>query len=882
MELKNLYTMHMDSPLGFDRCPYFSWEIKSDENDVVQTAYQILVSHEGNVLWDSSKVESDQATYLMYDGAPLQSRNRCKWTVTAWDNHGNTAHASSYFEMALLHESDWKGMWMETPFPSKKRGMGFGLQPPATMFRRDFGVQKQLMHARLYATSHGAYLPTINGQRVDDRTLAPEHTVYGKYLCYQTYDVTAHLREGDNAIGFYVGDGWYCCPHTKPDIKRFKPVHAILFQLELCYVDGSRELVFSDQSVTCDTGAVVSSDLFAGELYDATLEQAGWDCAEFDASLWKPAKMGNYSLDNLRAQFGEPVRPVMELPVQTMYKSPKGETILDFGQVIAGRLRIEVNVPQNAKITLDHFEVPDKDGNYFNNIMTKMVGKGCDQRDVYISNGSPSVYEPLFTYHGFRYVRVEGVETIQAKDVTAIVLSSDKRDVGTFECSNPLINRLYENTRWSQRGNMLSIPTDCPQREKAGWTGDIQIYATTSLLNEDTTTFLTRWLENVSCDQKENGAVPYVVPNVGSYINLFKMMGVANKGLPASAGWGDAAVIVPYSMYKTTGNTAILEQQYESMKLWCDYVIHAAKKGRGKTKTIPQEVDQYLWNAGFHYGEWLIPSLSKNGVGKETYASMKTTMTYTAPIFGYYSVSSMAKAAKALGRQEDHDYFSDIADKMANAIKGGLIDDNGNMPMDYMGAYVLPIYFDLVPEKHKEYFAAKLITMIQNNGNCLDTGFLGTPFLLDALCKIGRRDKAYELLYQKKSPSWLYEVEHGATTIWESWYGYEDDGSPIPISMNHYTFGCIDDWIFRNINGIDKNDAGFKKILIHPQPDESLQFANRTYHTPHGAVSCNWKKEGNQFVLDVVIPCNTTATVIMPDGESKEVGSGRYAFTCAV
>ena len=263
--------------------------------------------------------------------------------------------------------------------------------------------------------------------------------------------------------------------------------------------------------------------------------------------------------------------------------------------------------------------MPDKDGNYFNNIMTKMVGKGCDQRDVYISNGNPATYEPLFTYHGFRYVRVEGLSEVQDGDFTAVVLSTEKRDIGTFECSNPKLNRLYENTRWSQRANMLSIPTDCPQREKAGWTGDIQIYATTSLLNEDTTTFLTRWLENLACDQKADGAVPYVVPNTGTYIKLFKIMGLLNKGLPSSAGWGDAAVIVPYSMYTVTGNTAILEQQYISMKKWCEYIIKAAKKVRGKNKEVPREIDQFLWNAGFHYGEWLIPSLTKDGIGRDLY-----------------------------------------------------------------------------------------------------------------------------------------------------------------------------------------------------------------------------------------------------------------------
>lgn len=878
MNITNLYALSMENPLGIDRTPYFSWELRSDDQNVMQTAWRIQLAAKGETVWDSGRVESDQSTYVTYAGPPLQSRTEYTWQVTVWDNKGNTAQVSSRFETALLARKEWAASWVEAPSSKGKRGMGFGLQPPATLFRRVFSLGKPITRARLYATCHGVYQPTVNGRRLDDRTLAPEHTVYGKYLCYQTYDVTEALKEGENALGFFVGDGWYCCPHTKPDIKGFKPVHALLFQLEVSYDDGTSERIVSDDSVTYSTGPVVASDLFAGELYDANLEKPGWDCMGYDDSNWKRARVANYSLDNLRAQMGEPVRPIMELPVSQITTSPRGETILDFGQVIAGCVRMKIDAPEGTKITLDHFEIPDKDGNYFNNIMTKMVGKGCDQRDVYISNGTSAVYEPLFTYHGFRYVRVEGLKEVRAGDFTALVLSSDKRDIGTFECSDLRLNRLYENTRWSQRANMLSIPTDCPQREKAGWTGDIQIYATTSLLNEDTTAFLTRWLENLACDQKEDGGVPYVVPNTETYRKLYDVMGLANKGLSASSGWGDAAVIVPYSMYKATGNTAILEQQYDSMKKWCTYVENAARKVRGKNKDVPKEVDQYLWNAGYHYGEWLIPSLTKDGIGKETYASMKTTMTYTAPIFGYYSIASMAKTAKVLGRQQDYAYYTGLAEKMADAIGRGVIGSDGDMPVEYMGAYVLPVYFDLVPEKHKQHFADKLVSMIERNGGCLDTGFLGTPFLLDALCKMGHRNKAYELLYQAKCPSWLHEVEHGATTIWESWYGYQEDGNPIPISMNHYALGCVDDWMFRTINGIDWLKPGFKEILLQPKPDESLQWASRTYHTPYGDVKSNWVKEDGKFRLEVEIPCNTRGRVVMPNGDVFEVGSGNYAY----
>ena len=316
MKLINLYTLHMDKPLGIDCIPYFSWQIQSNKQNVVQVAYQLRVLHNDKIIWDTGRLESSQSTYVIYQGPQLQSRIEYTWDVIVWDNHGNKAQAASCFEMALLAPEDWIAKWVEAPFSKRKRGKGFGLQPPATMFRRNFYVRKSVSRGRLYATCHGVYQPSLNGQSLDNRTLAPEHTSYGKYLCYQTYDVTKMLQEGNNALGFYVGDGWYNCPHTKPDIKRFKPGHAILFQLEVQYEDGTIEQIVSDDLVKCATGPVISSDLFAGELYDANLERPGWDCADYDDSGWKPVKLVDYDLGNLRAQLGEPVRPVIELPVQ--------------------------------------------------------------------------------------------------------------------------------------------------------------------------------------------------------------------------------------------------------------------------------------------------------------------------------------------------------------------------------------------------------------------------------------------------------------------------------------------------------------------------------------------------------------------------------------
>ena len=394
------------------------------------------------------------------------------------------------------------------------------------------------------------------------------------------------------------------------------------------------EVICSDEKVKVAYGPVRSSDLYAGECFDANEIQEGWDTADFakaevfvkkgwlrkpETDQWQCAEQAEYDLSNLHAQLGEPVVRVMKLPVKEVLHSPKGETILDFGQIIAGRLEMHVNAPKGTVITLEHCEVLDQEGNYFNNIMgAGGVGKGCDQKDEYISDGRERVYEPAFTFHGFRYVRVSGLDAVNPEDFQAVVLSTKKRDLGTFVTSDERINRLYENTRWSQRSNMMSIPTDCPQREKAGWTGDMLVYSKTAMLNEDCTVFFTRWLDNVACDQDEYGIVPMVVPNVGSYAKMGKMMNMmfGGKGKGTSAGWGDAAVMVPYQMYQVTGNTVILERQYDCMKKWCDYVINQAKTRAPKGCTRPAEIEEYLWDTGFHYGEWLIPSQNKKDLSK--------------------------------------------------------------------------------------------------------------------------------------------------------------------------------------------------------------------------------------------------------------------------
>lgn len=884
LKIKDLKCMHLVRPFGIEEAPYFSWVLDSDEENVMQAYYRLRVTNEEKELvWDSGKQRTDQSTYVNYEGAELKSRTKYIWTVIVEDNHGNQAEAGSEFETAFLHKSDWKAKWVKSPFPTMERKAHLGDQPPAVLFRKKVMLDKKVKKARLYATCHGVYHLTVNGERPDDREFAPECTVYRDYLCYQTYDVTTYLCDGENILGMHVGDGWYHGFMTKAEDDTYDPAFAILLQLEVTYTDGTTGCFGTDETVKVKEGPVRCADLYAGERYDADFIPYGWDKPDFDDRDWADSIVADFTYETLKAQYGQPVRPVRILPVREILTSPKEERIIDFGQVIAGRVRIKIDVPKGTQITITHTEGLDAEGNFFDNNPT------ADQRIEYISDGIARTYEPHFTFQGFRYAMVDGIEELKAEDIVAVVLSSEKEDVGTFACSNDDINRLYENTRWSQRANMLSIPTDCPQREKAGWTGDIQVYAKTALLNEDVTPFLTRWMENLACEQRENGSVPFIVPLAGAFAGQYKMYEEqfhTPDGV-APAGWADAAVLIPYYMYCLTGNTLILKRQYGSMKQWCDFVLKTAKENCPDDSTLPDEIEQYLWDTGHHYGEHLIPSYSKKGYGEATFEAIRVSTKYVAPIYGYYSVFCMSEIAKILGRDEDAAYYGGMSGKMKTAIQKGVMDEDGNMPGDLMGAYAMPLYYGLVPEHLKQKFADNLVRKIEENDGCLDVGFLGIPILQDALCQIGRTDLAYDLLFNEKAPSWLYEVKHGATTIWESWFALDESGAPFIsemagmvfcMSLNHYAFGCVDDWMFRNINGIDYEQPGYKKILIQPKLDERLEWAKRTFASEYGDIVSEWKKNAGNFELHVKIPCNTTAVIILPNGEQYERGSGDYHF----
>ncbi len=847
MKIYDLTVNKMTAPVIGDP-PYFGWKIDSDRQNVLQRHYRITVYADGMLLWDSGEVQSGKQAYIPYAGTPLPEGESCRVCVTATTTDGETASAESRFFTA---RTDWAAKWIRSTIPrisaaEYKYGKTY---PPVRFIKRFF--LSTIKKAMLRATAYGVYRLTVNGARPDDREFAPEFTAYDKLLYYQTYNVTALLHAGENELAMLVGDGWYFSEQAGPVTEHPVLQPAALFQLDVETEEGEALTIYSDGTETCAIGPILYSDLFQGEKQD-------WRRCYDDP---QPVSLADHGYKHLLAQPMPPVRPKKLLPAVAVFTTPNGDTVVDFGQTLAGRARIWVDLPENTEAVFSYFEILDEHGNYSNTMF-------APQKDTVISAGKPFLHEALFTFHGFRYIRVTGMPNAKKEDFTAVLLTTDKENGGDFACSDARLTRLYQNVRWSQSANMLSIPTDCPSREKAGWTGDILVYAKAALQNENVTPFLSAWLKNARADQTNDGVVMITAPFEKLYQKLLlaAVQEFGDDRPTGVAGWSDAIVWVPHAMYRATGNTLILQENYDAMCRWCRYILRTAEEKRG-TLPIPYAYDRYLWNTGFHFGEWLIPSEPVGG-----FEVCKNSSYYTTPFFGYETMRKMAEIAAALGHSKDEAFYRKAAENMQDAIQKGIM-DGGFMPDRLMGAYVLAFVFDLVPRRWKKPYADKLVSLIEANGICLDTGFLATPFLLDALTGIGRGDLAHALLWQNKMPSWLYEVEHGATTIWEAWNADEATHNGRYVSFNHYAFGCVDDWIMRSIGGIDTDTVGFTHLVIAPMPDGHIRWSRRRLETEAGTVEVVY----DERTLTVTVPCNTTATVHW-HGQKHEIGSGIYHF----
>jgi alpha-L-rhamnosidase len=853
-EVTDLVCEYLVNPVGIDATqPRLSWKIRSSARDVTQSAYEIRVgtgldvSRGRNIVWNSGKVTSSQSTHVRYGGPPLQSRQRLYWQVRIWDSNNKASawSAPAFWEMGLLKTSDWSAQWIR-PLSDEPEAE----QRPVALLRKSFSISKPVQSARLYITSHGLYEAHLNGQRVGDAVLTPGWTSYNKRLQYQVYDVTQQIRNGDNAAGVMLADGWYRGNigfrnqrnHYGTDI-------ALLYQLEVTYSDGSIDRIVSDNSWRSSTGALRMAEIYHGEIYDARQEKTGWTQASYNDSGWQGVTVFDGDMSVLIATVNEPIRRQEVIrPVATI-KTPKGETVIDFGQNLVGWVRFRISGPAGHTVKVSHAEVLDKEGNFYTDNL-----RAAKATIAYtLKGGGEEYYEPRFTFMGFRYARLENFPSgFEPTQVEAVVLHSDMQTTGHFECSHSLVNQLQHNIQWGQKGNFLDVPTDCPQRdERLGWTGDAQVFARTAAFNMNVAAFFSKWLKDLAADQTSNGRVPFVIPNV------------LGEDASASAGWADAATIIPWAMYTAYGDTTFLKEQYASMKRWIDFMTSAMG-------------EDYLWNTGFHFGDWLFYRPFDDNDGR----SAVTDKYLIAQSFFIHSTRLLIHAATILGMEQDAAHYRDLLEKITQAYREEYMTSTGRLVSGTQTAYTLALQFDILPESQRKAAAERLVENIKQYGNHLTTGFLGTPYLCHVLSRYGYTDVAYQLLLQETYPSWLYPVKMGATTIWERWDGIKPDSTfqtPGMNSFNHYAYGAIGDWMYRTIAGInpDPDAPGYKRIIIAPKPGGNLSYAKASIETMYGTVASGWTMKDGNITVDITIPPNTTATVTLPGAAGKQVNEGK-------
>lgn len=833
-------TDNQTNPIGIGSTqPRFTWVINSDKRNIKQVAYQIQVNGPKNMVWNSGKVNSDQSVFINYQGVPLISNTKYTWKVKVWTNDNQVSAWSNenQFQTSLLSKQDWKAKWILPGFEE-------AIDRPSPIFRKEFIAGKKILNATAYITAHGLYEAQINGQRVGDAYLTPGWTSYKTRLQFQTYDVTNLLKSGTNAIGVSLGSGWYRGIIGFENNKNaYGKDVALLLQIHVKYADGTESIITTDDTWKSSTGAIAYSEIYNGETIDARLEQKGWTMSGFNDKNWFPVKIENFGYDNLISTQNELVKKLEKLKPVKIFTTPKGEKVIDFGQNLSGWVVMKVKGQKGDKITLSHAEVLDKYGNFYTANL-----RAAKAQDTYILAGNEEeVFEPHFTWQGFRYLKIEGYPgEIIADNFEADVLNSNMPITGNYSSSNPMVNQLQHNILWGQKGNFIDVPTDCPQRdERLGWTGDAQVFSRTASFNMNVHNFFIKWLQDVQADQID-GKVPFVVPNI------------LGAGATNSAGWSDVATIIPWNIYLAYGDKKVLVDQYSSM---VNYV-----------ESIGKVANNNLWNSGWHFGDWLFfrPADDNDGQSAVTDKGLIATAFYA------HSTQLLINAAKVLDKQEDVVKYSALLQKIKAAFLKEFVTPNGRLLSSTQTAYVLALNFDLLPEEFRQATANRLVENIKSYGMHLTTGFLGTPHLCNVLTRFGFSDIAYKLLLQPTYPSWLYPVKMGATTIWERWDGQKTDSTFQSVGMNsfnHYSYGAIGDWMYRQMVGLDtyEDGVGYKHIKIQPHIGGGFTNANASLITYYGKLSSGWKIEADKTIMEVEIPANTTATVFIPSINKESI-----------
>lgn len=828
-----------ENPVGIDRAqPLLQWKIRDDRRGAQQTAWQVIVSatpegaenREGDV-WDSGKVESGQSVHVRYEGQDLESQQSYFWSVRVWDMNGEASDWSEIasWEMGLLNESDMQAQWIARSKDNPGRSVNM---------RKEFNLEnKNISKARVYVTGLGNYVLFLNGERVGKDLLTPGWTHYPVRLEYQVYDVKDLLESGKNAAGAVLGNMWWSGGLGWAGGQKYSegPLK-FLMQLDVNYEDGTSQTVISDNTWKWADSPIWADHIYDGEKYDANLEQPGWDEPDFDDSGWAEVEPASYE-GTLHGPNAPALRHHENLQAVTLNEPVQGEYVYDFGQNLVGWASIKINAPKGDTVVFRYAELLHDDGTVAQENL-----RSAKATDMIVSNGEEIVWEPKFTYHGFRYVQVSGLNYKPGiNDLTGKVIYTDQPVVGHFESSNELINKLNQNVVRAQKGNFYPAPTDCPQRdERLGWMGDAQIFAPTANFNMHLDRYWSKWMFDITDGQDEEGWVYDVNPPI------------VVSG-PSKPGWGDAVVIIPWINYRYYGNKRIIEENYEGMKAWVEYMRKNS------------ENNIYFWeqNGWYGYGDWIAvePSPGKP-IGSAYY---------------FYSAKLLGEMAEIIGKTEDANEYRRLAEQIAESFHNEYWDEEKmNYPGGTQTANLLPLAFGLTPDELEDQVVENLIRNVREKDGHPTTGFLGTGYILPMLSKYGHHDVAYEMMNKTDYPSWGYMVQQGATTIWELWNS--DTERPEGMnSRNHFALGCVGEWIWNTLAGINISDEqpGFRQVIISPKPSGDLKWAKAEYETNYGLLAVDWKQEEGTFTLNLTVPPNTTAVVELPDaGENAIIWEG--------
>ena len=875
MKAIKLRTNYLYNPIGIDKIPRFSWNVSDGIN---QSAYRIVATDaiSKDLLWDTGKVLSSSMTHILYEGRTLSSTERVLWKVILWDENDVLGEESeeAFFEMGLLHASDWKAKWITGDYrPNKKK------RYPVDYFKKIFQLDKEVLSARVYATACGLYEIRLNGKKAGEFVLAPGYTDYNKRIQYQTMDVTELLKEGVGGTGFSnenlnenqvewqiaLADGWYRgCVGAHGIPYAYGTETKVLAQLLVKYTDGSKEVFVTDENfLWSNDGPITFADNKDGERVDSRKTPSYSGKAKVTNHSVIPSASNNVLLKENETFTGK------------KSKAPSGKLLFDFGQNIAGYISFSIKAKEGQKLRIRLGELLDEGGELtLKNIQCMRKGQPTPlQQTDYICIDGENRYKTTFSIAGFQYAEVEFFDcdlnekkTLEeSMEMTSYAVYSAVKEIGFFESSNPLLNQFVKATKWSVKGNSADIPTDCPTRERHGWTGDAQLFYKSAAYLFDYTAFAKKYLNDVYDWQKEDGRLPQIAPYGG--VDFY--MGVMN----GSVGWADIGVFYPYQIYQMNGDISVLEEHYEGMKKYAQFMASRCGKWGGpyaKSTKVKGPWKKYIVNKGQSYDEWAEPQDVKAFVWTdfaEPHPEVSTA--YTS-----YVMQHMVEVAELLGKDEDQAFYEEYANGCKMAYQQ-LVKQNSEYSLDTnrQARLVRPLYMNLLDEEQTSFAKKRLIQAMENYGWRLGTGFLSTPFILDVLMDIDV-EAAYRLLENEEIPGWLSMPRAGATTIWESWEGPDAVGEV--GSLNHYSKGALCEWLFKEMCGI--KITGENEFTISPHPGGHFTFAKASYDSVYGVVESGWEKKEDGYEFTIKVPANCKARIVLPDASDEVKECGTYSY----